>query len=134
MDSLRLVSRRRALGGFLLGATLLMAASLAAGEKERKPAPYALIFGTVWDPDSHPVYGICVKVRRFDQKKPQWELYSDHNGEFAQRVPVGPADYLVWAEPGGSKSSNPNNLRAGKPVRVRIEGDERVDLGLHLIK
>ena len=58
----------------------------AAEKKSEKP--YALIFGTVWSPDNHPLYGVRVRIRRADDKKPRWELYSDHNGEFAQRVPA----------------------------------------------
>src|SRR5712692_6281955 len=67
-----------------------------AGSKHEKP--YALIFGTVWGPDDHPLYGVKVKIRRADQKKAHWEIYSDHNGEFALRVPVGPSDYFASAD------------------------------------
>jgi len=56
-----------------------------------KPKPDALIFGTVWSPDNRPLYGVKIKIRRADQKT-RWELYSDHNGEFAQRLPPGRAD------------------------------------------
>ena len=73
----------------------------------RKPKPYALIFGTVWDPDGHPLYGVKVKIRRATDKakKARWELYSNHTGEFAQRVPVGKADYIVWADVKGVQAS-----------------------------
>src|SRR3984893_16431018 len=54
--------------------------------------PYALIFGTVWGPDDRPIYGVRVKIRRAQDKKPKWELYSNHTGEFAQRVQAGKAD------------------------------------------
>ena len=50
---------------------------------------YALIYGTVWGPDDHPVAGIPIKIRPASAKKAKWELMSDRNGEFAQRVPVG---------------------------------------------
>ena len=65
-------------------------------------------------------------------RKPRWELYSDRNGEFAQRVPAGKADYLVWADLNGYKSSGGNELRVGTEVMVHIEYDERADIGLHL--
>src|SRR5580765_669827 len=57
--------------------------------------PYALIAGTVWGPDDRPIYGVSVKIRKGTDKpkKVRWELYSDHMGEFAQRVPAGEADY-----------------------------------------
>jgi hypothetical protein len=89
-------------------------------------------FGTVWGPDNHPVYGIKIRIRRKDDKKPRWELYSDHSGEFAQRVPAGKADYLVWADLKGYKSSDNKQLRVGTEVTVHIENDERADIGLHL--
>lgn len=106
--------------------------SLSAGQKPDKP--YALIFGTVWGPDSHPLYGVKVKIRRADQKKAHWELYSDHNGEFAQRVPPGPADYLVWADLKAYKSLTGKELHQDGEVKVHVDNDERQDLGLHLKK
>ena len=101
-----------------------------AGQDPRKS--YALIFGTVWGPDDRPIYGVHVKIRRADQKRAKWELYSDHQGEFAQRVPAGKADYIVWADPKGLKLLNGNKLQPGEEVAVHIEGDERQDIGLHL--
>ena len=99
---------------------------------QRPDQPYALIFGTVWGPDDHPLYGVKVKIRRADQKKAHWELYSDHNGEFAQRVPPGPADYLVWADLKGYKSPSGKELHQDGEVKVHVDNDERQDLGLHL--
>jgi len=75
---------------------------------------------------------VKVKIRRADQKKAKWELYSDHNGEFAQRLPPGQADYLVWADVKGYKSPVNRPLQAGQEVKVHIENDERADIGLHL--
>ena len=94
--------------------------------------PYALIFGTVWDPEGHPLYGIKVKIRRSDEKKAHWELYSNHTGEFAQRVPVGKADYIVWADVKGYKLASGKHLKASPEVTVHIENDERSDTGIHL--
>ena len=73
--------------------------------------PYALIAGTVWGPDDHPVYGVTVKIRRATDKakKARWEVYSDHMGEFAQRVPAGESDYILWADLKGFKPAD------GKP-------------------
>jgi hypothetical protein len=98
----------------------------------KPPKPYALIFGTVWGPDDRPVYGVHVKIRRADQKKPKWELFSDHRGEFAQRLPAGKADYIVWADLKGFKSLDGKQLRPGDEVTVHIEADERADIGVHL--
>ena len=103
---------------------------MRAGEDPHKP--YALIIGTVWSPDNRPVYGVKVLIRRADQKKAKWELYSNHTGEFAQRVPAGKADYVIWADPKSVKSITKNKLHPGTEVTVHIAGDERVDAGLHL--
>jgi hypothetical protein len=100
---------------------------------EQKPEkPYALIYGTVFGPDNHSVYGIKVKIRQADQKKARWELYSDHAGEFAQRVPAGRADYVVLADLKGCKAPECKRLRQGTEVTVHIENDERTDISLHL--
>ena len=109
---------------------LAVPASQAAAQKPDQP--YALIFGTVWGPDDRPLYGVKVRVRRSDQKKPHWELYSDHNGEFALRVPPGPADYLVWADLKGYKSPAGKELHQDSEVKVHVDRDERQDIGLHL--
>jgi hypothetical protein len=96
--------------------------------------PYALIFGTVWGPDDRPVYGVTVKIRRATDKRPKWELYSDHSGEFAQRVPAGKADYVVWADLKGVKTTDGQKLHLAQEVDVHVEYDERVDIGLHLAR
>jgi hypothetical protein len=118
--------------GLLLCVGVAIAVRPATAAQKKSEKPYALIFGTVWGPDNHPLYGVRVKIRRADDKKPRWELYSDHNGEFAQRVPAGRADYLVWADLKGYKSSAHNELHSGTEVMVHIEYDERADIGLHL--
>jgi hypothetical protein len=97
-----------------------------------KPKDYALIFGTVFDPDGRVVYGVKIKIRRAGEKKAHWELYSDHSGEFAQRLPVGKADYVVWADLKDYKSPSGKHLKGGTEVTVHIDGDERSDIGLHL--
>ncbi len=100
--------------------------------KRAELQPYALIFGTVWDPDRVPIYGIKVHIRRADEKKPRWELVSNHTGEFAQRVPAGKADYIVWADVKGVKLPSGKHLKPSPEVTVHIENDERADTGIHL--
>ena len=120
----------------LFSATLLVLAGWFANvpvSASEKPKPYALIFGTVFGPDGRSVYGVKVRIRRADQKKAHWELYSDHAGEFAQRVPAGKADYVVWADLKGFKSPPGKHLKPGTEVTIHIQKDERADLGLHLI-
>jgi hypothetical protein len=103
--------------------------NLRAAQKEK---PYALIFGTVWGPDDRPVYGVTVKIRRASDKKPKWEVNSDHRGEFAQRVPAGEADYVVTADLKHVKTADGRAVRLAKEVTVHIYNDEREDTGLHL--
>lgn len=97
-----------------------------------KGKPYALIAGTVWGPDDRPVYGIPVKIRRAKDKKPKWEVISDHMGEFAQRVPAGEADYILTADLKGVKTADGQPVRLVQDVTVHIYNDEREDTGLHL--
>ncbi len=114
----------------VIGRSDLAAGSLLSPQN-RHDKPYALIFGTVWGPDDHPVFGVKVKIRRENEKKARWELYSDHNGEFAQHVPPGKQDYVVWADAKRYKSASGKRLYA-EAVKVHIDADERVDTGLHL--
>jgi len=115
---------------------LSLAARAAGPATEKKPEhPYALIFGTVWGPDGVPRYGVTVKIRRADDKNPRkarWEVYSDHRGEFAQRVPAGLADYVIWADLKGYKGPDSKKLQPGDEVTIHILNDERIDTGVHL--
>jgi hypothetical protein len=118
----------------LLSLQLAPVSAQSSAPERPKPLPYALLFGTVWDPDGRPLYAVKVKIRRADEKKARWELYSDHAGEFAQRVPVGKADYFVWADVKGYKLPSGKKLKPGprSEVTVHIDSDERSDFGLHL--
>jgi hypothetical protein len=122
-------SKRKAawLAAALLAA--LAAAWFPPPAAAQQPAPYALIFGTVYD-GGRPVHGVEVKIRRADKKRPQWRLYSDRRGEFAQRLPAGKAEYVVWAVVKRKKSET----KALPEVRVAFENDERKDISLHLSK
>ena len=113
-----------------LGRSAAAASNFSPAENKHEK-PYALIFGTVWGPDDHPVYGVKVKIRRDNEKKARWEQYSDHNGEFAQHVPAGKQDYVIWTDLKGLKSKSGNRIQ-GEEVKVHVDADERVDTGLHL--
>ena len=118
-------------GSFVL--LLALWAGVAWGaDGKAQPQPYALIFGTVYDPDGHTLYAVKVKIRREGEKKVLWDLYSNHTGEFAQRVPVGPGDYVVWADVKGYKLPDGRRFQPAAEVKVHIDGDERTDIGLHL--
>ena len=126
----------------LLAGTLLLSLSPRLqgsapqhGKDKDKDKPYALIFGTVWGPDDRPLYGVTVKIRRASDKpkKVRWELYSDHHGEFAQRVPAGESDYILWADLKGFKPADGKPLHLVQEVTVHVYGEEREDTGLHLV-
>ena len=111
----------------VLAAVLLL--SVAAGYADpaiQTPKDYALIFGTVWNAKDQPAYGVPIKIRRANEKKARWELMSDHRGEFAQRVPTGAQDYIIWAEIKTGKG------KAKPETKVHVDKDERVDVSLHL--
>ena len=123
--------------GLLLALLLLPSFSLresrlAAQRPKDNDKPYALIAGTVWGPDDRPVYGVPVKIRRAKDKKPKWEVYSDHHGEFAQRVPTGESDYILTADLKHFKSADGRPLHLVQDVTVHVYEDEREDTGLHL--
>jgi hypothetical protein len=94
--------------------------------KDSKAAPYALIFGTVYGPDDRPRQGVVIKIRRASEKKAKWQHQSDSHGEFAQRVPAGTNDYLVWAELKNRQAAQKTQ------VTVHIDSDERRDITLHV--
>lgn len=99
-----------------------------------KEKPFAVIVGTVWGPDDRPVYGVTVKIRKSTDKpkKVRYEVYSDHHGEFEQRLPAKEAEYIVWADLKGYKPEDGKPLHLVKEVTVHIYNDERQDIGLHL--
>ncbi len=109
------------IGGALWSAPLNFLPQSTAANKD-----YALIFGTVWGPDSRPVPGIPIRIRRASEKKFRWEQISNHTGEFAQRVPVGAQDYVIQADINTPKGTP-------KPeVTIHIDDNERKDVGIHL--
>ena len=115
---------RIALAAVLLACTVLV----WAGDKPKKKelAPYALLFGTVYGPDMRSAVGVPIKIRRDGEKKAKWELVSNSTGEFAQRLPAGAADYVVWADLRDKKAAERS------AVKVHFEKDERQDVVLHL--
>ena len=107
---------------------LLIAVAALAQQPAHQEKAYALIFGTVYGPDDRPVYGARVQVRRADGKKIKGgdDLVSDHQGEFALRVPAEAADYVVRATAAAGKR------KLAADTRLHIHFDERADISLHL--
>jgi hypothetical protein len=109
----------------------------AKARDAKKEKPYGLIFGTAYGPDDRPLYGVRVKIRPLGKDHPAWDLQSDHHGEFAQRVPKGPGDYLVNGEVeiipvenGKPQKSKKKHLKG--EAKVHIDDQERRDFSLHL--
>jgi hypothetical protein len=104
-------------------------AQLTSGAWQKDPKgkdPYAIIFGTVVGPDSRPVQGVPVKIRLAEKKKARWEHVSDRRGEFARRVPPGPADYIVWLDLKDKQAAEKT------VVKIHIVKEEQQDIILHL--
>jgi hypothetical protein len=107
---------------------LLAIATAWAQPPAHQEKPYALIFGTVYTPDDRPAYGARVQIRRADGKKVKRgdELVSDHQGEFALRLPAEPADYVIRVD------AQEGKRKLAAETKVHINFDERVDVSLHL--
>ena len=123
-----MITERRFTAGLLAIFVMVAASSPSARADSKSHAhdPYALLFGTVFGPNDRPLYGVKVRIRRADQKRPKWELVSNHEGEFAQRVPAGKADYIVSVDA---------KIPKGQPkpeLTVHVDNDERKDFVLHL--
>jgi hypothetical protein len=121
----------------VLGLSFVPASSARAIDKPEKPKHYAVIFGTAYGPDDRPIYGVRVTIRPDGKKHPAWELYSDHRGEFAQRVPPGPGDYVATGvveimpvENGKPHKSKKKKLTG--EAKVHVAGEEERDFSLHL--
>ena len=107
-------------------------------DKRKAEKPYALIFGTAYGPDDRPLYGVKITIRSQAKKHLSWDLMSDHRGEFAQRIPPGPADYLVHGEAEYAPMSDDGKPQLSKKKRlkgeakVHVESEERLDISVHL--
>lgn len=128
MNSLRYTFLRYTALGTALAFCLYLAPAPASTQQVKPGQPYALIFGTVFGPDSRPAANVKIKIRRGDHKRAKWELVSDRRGEFAQRFPAGAADYFISTEI--PKKYGIEN----KELKVHISNDERQDIALHLTK
>jgi len=118
------------LSWLILFSPFAMARNGAAPQSSSNPNKhdYAIIYGTVWGPDDHPVAGVPIKVRKATDKKPKWDLISNSMGEFAQRVPAGRQDYIVEAD---------IKMPKGQPkpqVTAHIDNNEQQDISIHLTK
>ena len=129
----RALSSFAIVSAFLLPLTFSPTDGLLTAQKSATK-PYALIAGTVWGPDDRPIYGVTVNIRRAKDKpnKVRWQVFSNHMGEFAQRVPSGECDYILTADLKHFKPADGKPLQLVTPVTVHIYAEERQDIGLHL--
>lgn len=123
------------LAAMVLG--LLISCAFAAQGSSKQHKPFGLIFGTAYGPDQQPMYGARVKIHPVGKKHPSWDLISDHRGEFAQRVPAGPSDYVITGEAeiapvidGKPQLSRKKRVKALRTVHV--QSNEEQDISLHL--
>ena len=140
-------SRGRSLAVLCLAAVVffsVLRTSAQSDQQQEKTKPekaeksYGLIFGTAYGPDDRPLYGVKVNIQRQGKKHGSWNLVSDHRGEFAQRVPVEAADYVIKGQaeyapigPDGKPQMSKKKKLKGE-AKVHIEGEIRQDVGLHL--
>jgi hypothetical protein len=93
----------------LIGMISLSGATFAlnpAGGAQNAGASHAhdfVIFATVFNDRGFAFPGVRARARRAEEKKYRWEAASDHQGEFALRVPHD-ADYELTIEMRGFKT------------------------------
>jgi hypothetical protein len=133
MKRVSIERRRPAIAAMVLA--LLSLGALAFASPGDKSKDYGLLFGTAFGPDDRPMYGVKVTIRPVGKKHPSYDLYSDHRGEFAQRLPPGPRDYLVTGEVEitpieNGKAQKKKHLKG--EATVHLDGQERRDFSLHM--
>lgn len=115
----------------------LFFSSATAQNKSDLRKHYGLISGTAYGPDDRPMYGVRVTIHRAGKKHPSWDLVSDHHGEFAQRVPSGPGDYVIdgKAEVAPIEKGVPDmhkKMKLKGQTTVHIDSEEIEDVSLHM--
>lgn len=93
MSPMRRNTRLRRWAGLVV-VCLCISVPLRAAEKS-KPKPQAILAGSVFDQAGFALPGIRIEITRQGEKKPRWKVVSDARGEFAVRVPAGPATYVI---------------------------------------
>lgn len=129
---------RAAKFALVLTVSILFSSAFASAFKDPKETRnYGLIEGTVYGPDDRPIYGVKVQIHPVGKKHPNWERYSDHRGEFAQRVPLDTSDYEVVAEAQiapvvEGKPQHSGKQRVKAVGRVHVDKSTVSDVSLHL--
>ena len=116
----------------LLLFSLVLCSPLLAQQQHRDPPQYALLYGTVFSPDGRVAPGIRILIRPANAKKPKYERTSDARGEFAQRLPTGPADYIITTDPKSPAFGKKGTFTPAPDATVHFTGNDRQDISLHL--
>ena len=122
---LRLPSRSFFPVFILLSNFLLAGGSLAQNKPGKKPAPYAIVAGTVFrDPGfAQPGAAVVLALKSAPGKKLQ-EHISSPRGEVSFRVPPGPNTYVLTASLKGFQTAR---------QEIEIQGEEQMNVSLLLI-
>jgi len=116
---------KRVPGRSVLVLAAIAATALAAGAKDKKEqAPYALIFGTVFQESGLSLPGARIEIvpateLQGARKFKRLEAVSDSRGEFAFRVPVEEMTYKLTARAAGYIPQEKTTQAAGE-VRVDV--------------
>lgn len=78
-----------------------------------------MLAGSVHNEAGFSLPGVRIEVRRQGEKKVRWEAVSDVRGEFAVRVPAGPASYVI---------ATASKKHENQKQTVEVLGHERVEL------
>ena len=119
-------TKRTRTGSKLIGSKLavLLVCGLLSSAAGKKPEPYAVVAGTVFREDGFSLPGASVTLLPKDAPKgKKLEAVSDARGEFAFRVPVGSASYVVKAARKGFQAAE---------KEASVSGEGRVDVTLTL--
>ena len=82
-----------------------------------------VIFATVLNDRGFALYGARTRLRREEEKKFRWEAMSDHQGEFAFRVPEGGAYEMVVEARGFQTQTR----------KIDAREDNRAELIVHMV-
>lgn len=128
-----LISVRRALAGIGL---FVMAAAVCAfespGALQKSDGSHAhdfVIFATAFNDQGFALYGARTRLRREDEKKFRWEATSDHQGEFAFRVPEGQEYEMVIEARGFQTQTRKIDAREGNRVDLTIHMEPQTKSG-----
>jgi len=135
----RTVTTERPSWNLAVALCLALLLSYAAAQTDNSKRHYGLISGTAYGPDDRPLYGVRITIHPEGKKRPNWDLVSDHRGEFAQRVPPGPGDYIIDGQVELAPIENGvpklhKKMKLKDQIKVHIDNEEIQDVSLHMKK